>query len=196
MERPKENLQNEYQRARQEGVASAAEFLMKNLERNRGYCERKLLEIMPAVEKQLHTAIEDRMKMSQAAGESKMLHGYYKEYDALSERQKTKKGFKEFVKERFAAEDTDVSPERTQLLNRLLKRTERTYAPVYTLTESGHRDRLKGYKSSRENYSKTTKQQEEKHAAAVALSEKCGRVLRQIEDTFGYVVMEEVEQAA
>ncbi len=190
LERPKESLQNEYQKAHAEGVASAVEYVLKNLERNRRFCERKLLELMPAVEKQLHEAIEARVKKHQFLGESRMLHGYYQEFVVLTKEQESPSSFSEYVKQRFTSEDTDESLERTQLLDRLLKHAS---TPVYFeyLEGRGHSAGIIGTKFSKEHYRNTIDKDESVYLESVALSERYGRILRQMEEAFEHEIVEE-----
>ncbi|MBI4256501.1 hypothetical protein HY626_00410 [Candidatus Uhrbacteria bacterium] len=182
---PRENLQIEYMKVPKGSVGEQADFLLSNMERNRRYCERKLLELFPLIEKALNDALADRAKMIKAAVESRILYDYYVEFDRLSERQRTKiGGFKGFVKAQFEKETEYSSYEQPPLLRRLLSRAQRTYYDDRG-TEARDFGDPPRFRSQRENYLNSLSLEEKAVADAAARSTRYAQIFREIEKRLG-----------
>jgi len=155
-EKPSRDLQKEFDALRRGnggGDVEALRFLLENYERNPNFAERKALEMSVGLNERMAGTL-----LRSSATELKAR--LYAEFNALSERQKTKiGGFRNFVEglvARMLEEGDEVSPQQQRFNQLLLTDLDRYQEPV-----EGSRIYEQMWRTKRVNYREATDKDQE-----------------------------------
>lgn len=170
-----------------EGPAAQAKFLVENVEQYPKHADQVLLNLIPKVEMQMREASAKLADRARLAVESGMLARYYKEYSALSERQKTLRGFGMFVEKRFREDATSGDTRNSETLKRLLARAGKIETRRVPDTVFEHKSQIV---STRENYERSAIKHGQELQALMKTVEDCVAALKGIEERFGYELVD------
>lgn len=170
-EKPSRNLQKEFDALRRGkgGDVEALGFLVENYERNPHFAEKKALE--------MSVGLNERMAGTLLRSSATELRArLYAEFNALSERQKTKiSGFRNFVEgfvARMLGESDEVSPQQQRFNQLLLEDLDRYQEPV-----EGSKIYQEMWRTKRVNYREVTDKNQEYLNTLYAKFELIGKIL-------------------